>query len=206
MNACSPCFLKKFGMAFLSVWVLLACTTVFGSGASAMTNGGICYQGRVGFMIGAPEGWVNLPEAAAALGVCFMFVPVGYNLDNAPAVIYPNTGAGGGGDWVEVLSQKMLEQLSRRPGGENVQLLRGEPFVSARNLEFQQRYFNNGPAPNNFELVAYHVQDDVLLLVVLSATTEQARQDYQADFMRLLDDVFAIQMSWANETTTNNTP
>lgn len=162
--------------------------------------GGICYRGSVGFVIGPPEGWVNLPETAAASGLCFMFVPAGYNFDNAPAVIYPNTGdTKGDAGFVEILSEGTLQQMRRLPGGENTELLRGEPFVSACNLDFQPRYFNNGPSPNNFELVVYHIQDEVILLVVLSAKTEQARQDYLDDFMRMLDDIFPLQISWSAE-------
>lgn len=210
MGGFSQRFLKRFGTAFFSVWALLVCTTVLGGGAGAAAEaqslesdtayGGICYRGSVGFVIGPPEGWVNLPETAAASGLCFMFVPAGYNFDNAPAVIYPNTGdAKGDADFVEILSEGMLQQMRRLLGGENTELLRGEPFVSACNLDFQPRYFNNGPSPNNFELVVYHIQDEVILLVVLSAKTEQARQDYLDDFMRMLDDIFPLQISWSAE-------
>lgn len=210
-------FLQRYGLALVSVWVLLAFTAVWGGGVvaaaetrpleSETAQGGICYWGSVGFMMGPPEGWVNLPEAAAASGLCFTFVPAGYDFDNAPAVIYPKMGdAKGDDDFAEVLSQGMLRQMSRLPGGENMQLVRGEPFVSARNLDFQSRYFNNGPSPNSFELVVYNVQDEVLLLLVLSAKTEQARQDYHDDFMRMLDGILPIQMSWSGGMTADGTP
>lgn len=206
-------FLQRFGPAFLAVWALLACTAVFGSAALQAqplepdeAQGGICYWGPVGFMMGPPEGWVNLPEVAAASGLCFTFVPAGYDFDNAPAVIYPNmVDAKGDDDFVEVLSQGMLRQMSRLPGGGNIQLVRGEPFL-ARNLDFELRYFNNGPYPNSFELVVYHIQDEVMLLVVLSAKTEQARQDYLDDFMRLLDDILPLQISRPAGMTATDTP
>lgn len=214
MNDFAQRFLQRFRLIFLSVWALLACTAAFGSAAAAQAQslefdaaqGGICYWGSVGFMMGPPEGWVNLPEMAAASGLCFTFVPAGYDFDNAPAVIYPNMGDAKGDDaWVEILSQGILQQMRRLPGGENLQLVRGEPF-SARNLNFELRYFNNGPSPNNFELVAYHIQDEVILLVVLSAKTKQARQDCLDDFMEMLDDILPIQMSWPGGMTASDTP
>lgn len=222
MSNVAQSFPKRFGVALLFAWVLiLAGATVFlgGIGAvvkaqsleSATTDGGIYYLGTVGFMVGPPEGWGNLPETAAALGVCFMFVPEGYDFDSAPAVMYANLNNAvndveGDDDLVEALAQNMLQKMRRLPGGEKVQLLHGESFVSARKLDFQQCYFNNGPPPNSFELVTYHVQGEVMLIAVLSAMTEQARQDYLADFMRMLDDVLAIQVSLADDIAANNNP
>lgn len=156
----------------------------------------LCYRGEVGYMLAPPPGWLNLRDAAESFGTCVIYVPEGYDFDSAPAVIYPNVvGVGAGADPVKAEVERMRAKLSAAPDGDKLQVVAGEPFKSAFGVEFQLYYFNNGPSPNNFELVAYNVQGEAMLMTVLSAMTDQERRVYLGDFMKLLDGIFTMQVS-----------
>lgn len=159
----------------------------------------ICYLGVDGFVVVPPEGWVNLPEAAAAFGVCVMYVPAGHGFDDAPAVIYPRVvplpGKAAGADPVQSLVDDMLEYFAGRPGGQQAEAALGPALVSESGLRFATRYFNRGPDPNNFELVAYHPAESSLLLLVLSARSEPERRAAEAALRQVAEAVIHMRVA-----------
>ncbi|MDL2306778.1 hypothetical protein LJC48_01930 [Desulfovibrio sp. OttesenSCG-928-C06] len=156
----------------------------------------ICYRGESGFVISPPEGWVNLSEQAAKMGLCVLYAPAGYNFDNAPAVIYPTViAAPKGADPVAVQAEKVFRQHMKRPEGRQIWLENPGVFFSASGLEYALRYFRNGPSPNDFEMVAYHVEDGSMLMVVLSSVKNKEIQKALPGYMKMLYGTFAIKVT-----------
>ena len=160
----------------------------------------ICYRGSDGFVVAPPEGWVNLPEAAAASGVCVMYAPAGFNFDNAPAVIYPRLAAlpdpAADPDPVQAMVESMLEYFAGQPDGQRVEVVVGPALESEHGLRFASRYFNNGPDPNNYELVAYHAAESSMLLLVLSANTEKNRQSAEPALWAIAREILHVQVHY----------
>lgn len=162
---------------------------------------GICYRDKDGFVVAAPQGWVNLPQAAAAHGVCMMYAPAGYDFDNAPAIIYPRlAGLPDGGEAfdtaavADAMADSMMKRFAALPGGGRAVLLKGPALQSESGLLFATRYFNNGPDPNNFELVAYHRAESAVLLLVLSARTGADRLAGEAALRQVAGEVFHLKV------------
>jgi hypothetical protein len=57
--------------------------------ANAQAYGAICWQDEAGFLIGLPENWQHVTEAAEKYQLCLMGIPGGTNFDDAPVILYP---------------------------------------------------------------------------------------------------------------------
>lgn len=155
----------------------------------------LCYRGVDGYMVSSPPGWVNQPEAAASFGVCVMYVPVGYDFGSAPAIIYPRLVARPAGpDPVQALADTMLAYFTVCPDGYRTTVEPGPSLDSLSGLFFQTRYFNNGPNPNNFELVAYNSTEENVMLLVLSARTEGGRRASEEAFRQVIYDLLHLEV------------
>lgn len=157
-------------------------------------DGVICYRGDEGFIIGMPGGWANLPEDARQLGLCAVYAPSATDFHSAPALIYPRVLPldAKAANQVDVMVTDLLALFHSTVGGQGASVEEGTSVTSDAGLIFELRYLNNGPAGNDFELMAYHVGRDTMLLLVLSAITEENRLAAMPDFVRVLKSVHPI--------------
>lgn len=157
----------------------------------------ICYYASEGYVVAPPPGWGNLPDTAAGMRLCGVYTPDRADFHNTPAVIYPRVVGvePGEADPAGAMSARSLAMLQARPGGENTALRKGAPVTSKAGLKFDLYFIDNGPHPNNYELLACHAGKEAMLILVLSAYGADERERFLPDFMRMLEDVFTMQVS-----------
>lgn len=162
---------------------LLACqpgrATTEGRPSDSGDAGGILYHGSKGFLINPPQGFVNDKEAAERLGVHLLYVPAGQNFETARLVIYPKTGTirDEGENAVRSLVALAFSSLAARPGGQNLTVKEGRNIPTRTGDNFFVRHFNQGPPPNEWEMVAYLPKDGTVLMLVLSARDARERNE-----------------------------
>lgn len=156
----------------------------------------ICYYESEAYVVAPPPGWGDLPDTAAGFGLCGMYTPDRADFHGAPAIIYPRVVAPppGEADPAGALAERSRRQLSALPGGENTVLRKADSVTSAGGLEFELFFIDNGPQPNNYELLACHAGDESILLLVLSATEREERDRFVPDLMRMLDGIFLMRV------------
>ena len=138
----------------------------------------ICYRDTAAFVVSPPMGWANDSEVMRALGLCAMFAPVGSTYNDAEAVLYPNMATAAGKNLeesVDLQAEWIRKTLADKPGGENIQVRRGEGFKTEQGLDVAIRLYDQGPSPNEWEAAAYLQHDGQLLMLVLSAREQKFR-------------------------------
>ena len=199
--------LQRLFLLPLLVCLLLYCTAAAaekaadpakGSATDDKAGGAICYHGSSGFIVGPPQGWKNDRGVAEQFGICMMLIPADRNFDDAPVIMYPKvTPRLKGENPVEEQVQFVLTEMRARPGGEAVTARPGPDITSESGLLFTTRYFDRGPAPNSFEMVAYSLTEDTLFFTVLSARTDQEREAAIPVLREFLVDVALLQVEQA---------
>ena len=138
----------------------------------------LCYRDTAAFVISPPTGWANDSEVMRALGLCAMFAPLGSTYNDAEAVLYPNMATAAGKNVEESAdfqAEWVRKTFTDKPGGENIQVRRGEGFKTEQGLDVAIRLYDHGPPPNEWEAAAYLQHDGQLLMLVLSAREQNLR-------------------------------
>lgn len=192
------------GLLARGFYLLVICL-LFGLGQSPLLaaevwtadHAAVCYYASEGFVVSPPPGWGNLPDTAASMRLCGVYTPDGADFHGAPAIIYPRVVGvePGEPDPAGAMSARSLEMLRERPDGGATALRKSAPVVTQAGLKFELYFIDNGPRPNNFELLACHAGKEAMLILVLSATGREERDAFLPDFMRMLDEVFTMQVS-----------
>jgi len=138
----------------------------------------LCYRDTAAFVVSPPTGWANDSEVMRALGLCAMFAPLGSTYNDAEAVLYPNMATAAGKNVEESAdfqAEWVRNTFTDKPGGENIQVRRGEGFKTEQGLDVAIRLYDHGPPPNEWEAAAYLQHDGQLLMLVLSAREQNLR-------------------------------
>jgi hypothetical protein len=138
----------------------------------------LCYRDAAAFVVSPPTGWANDSEVMRALGLCAMFAPLGSTYNDAEAVLYPNMATAAGKSVEESADFQagwIHKTFADKPGGENIQVRRGEGFKTEQGLDVAIRLYDHGPSPNEWEAAAYLQHDGQLLMLVLSAREQSLR-------------------------------
>ena len=138
----------------------------------------ICYRDTAAFVVSPPTGWTNDSEVMRALGLCAMFSPLGSTYNDAEAVLYPNMATAAGkdvGESADLQAEWIRKTFADKPGGENIQVRRGEGFRTEQGLDVAIRLYDHGPPPNEWEAAVYLQHDGQLLMLVLSAREQKLR-------------------------------
>lgn len=141
----------------------------------------ICYRGKAAFVVASPSGWINDEETARHYELCAMYMPVGGTFEDAPAVMYPKVGARRGSTLKEAAdaqAEDARRYLDSKSEGKGPQVREGETWRSEAGQEIAVRLFDNGPAPNEWEAVAYMTHNDGILMLVLAAREKETRDAY----------------------------
>lgn len=144
-------------------------------------GGVICYANSDGYLIGTPEGWINHQDVASQAGICSLYTPEGQVFQTAEAVIYPQTAAippnTSGSKAIKILVDQAQEEFRSVPGGEKFTAKKSETIKTEKGQEFEIWLFNEGPAPNSYEAIAYHVGNDSVFFLVLASKTKEERDN-----------------------------
>lgn len=187
--------MRRAALALLLLLVA-ACPALAGTpGAAGVGAGAIaCVRGGEAFAFEPPPGWGNLRATAEEFGLCGMLSPGITGFHEAPALIYPNTAAiTDRRNPVDVFAESTAARFRVMPGGEGAKLRPGETVVSDSGLLFELRYLDDGPNPNNFEVLAVHTGKNALFLLVLTATRAEDRLRYLPDFIQALKSARAFE-------------
>ena len=153
--------------------IVLMFATLFS--AQAMASDSICFDDNNAFGTQAPKGWVADFNKAKQLGLCVIYYVEGYDFNSSPAVIYPNllSSEEQGENAIKEMIAYNTKRLRAR-GAPKLKVVEKSKITNPHGLEFHFRYFSNGPAPQEFEALAYHAGNKVVLLSVFSARSLKA--------------------------------
>jgi hypothetical protein len=155
------------------------------AGRDAAGGGIICHRDGVGFVVPVPEGWIADKDAGQQAGVCAFLYHREKTYNTATSVIFPQIlPTPAGADPVDEMAKYSLLHMSQmnpegrpspsiRPGPDSA--LPEIPGEDGKRPRFQTRYFDDIPWPQKFQLVAYLVDTNMTLLLVLSTGTKEER-------------------------------
>ena len=168
--------------------VIVVCMLMLASNGFAA--GSICYDDNNAFATVAPDGWVADYDTANRLGLCVMYILEGTDFDTSPAVIYPRLVATEDPDETAVSNMILQsEKMLRDRGGDKLSIIALPTETNGHGVEFQVRYFRDGPAPNEYEMVAYHGAKNAVFLVVYSTRSESVFEAHKAKLKEVLGQV-----------------
>jgi len=142
-------------------WILF----IFMAAMEAIAGEVSCYNEYGSFAMQTPKNWQT--QYSNALGPCAFFFPAGFTFDNSPAVIYPNFVESY--ENIESFIDGDLESFAKKAPSIKIEKL--PTLKTAKKLTFLMRRILEGPAPNEYELIAYHKAKGAFLIVVLSVRT-----------------------------------
>jgi len=153
--------------------------------ASKMESGsGIVYGEQHAFMILAPVGWILDNESAADQGIHAVFYPKGSSWSKAPAVMYANAvrKREGTANVQEFINYDLAKFKKRNP---KIVMTVGRALKTEDGKTAQVRLFQ-GDRWGNQEAVAYIDEPAVMVILVLSARSQEAFQKSLPAFERLV--------------------
>jgi hypothetical protein len=154
---------------------LLICARSFGQ---EKYRGGIVYDPKAAFNIGAPEGWVLDNESGKEQGLPCVLYPKGSSWRNAKTVMYADT-AGTQFEDVNAFVAKAIKEMEKTHGKPK------EKIASGKTGDGHDYFVNEYPATKNYsqwERIAYVQLPKAVAYIVLSSR-DHAR--YQKDFPAL---------------------
>jgi hypothetical protein len=178
---------KRIAVASGLLWGILS--------SRAFADGAICYSAKSAFLSTSPGGWVADYEAARKLGLCVLFHPANYSFDSAPAIIYPNMS-----EFTKTLPSGELDLqgyierdlASFKDRGSDLKIQEAPSVTASSGTKFVIRDLLNGPAPNEFEEVAYSSANQAVFLAVYSARKKDEFDKYKDAFREFLLNVNTV--------------
>jgi hypothetical protein len=132
-------------------------------------------------MRGPPAGFVMDKQTGSKMGVCAFYYPQGFTFDSAPVVIYPNFLAKQG----ETLEKAINRDLEHFKKEQKTTIKKGLS-VKTKLGDWQIRHILNGPAPNEYETIAYVQKNQSVFILVMSSRKEADYKRYQSDFQKMI--------------------
>jgi len=133
---------------------------------------GLCYGGGHAYFLTAPAGWVLDNESGREQGVYATFYPKGSSW-NGPAVAYSNAAGREGRAPTAAINHDIEEMRSKNP---KIKVMDAGTLKTSDNRTALLKTFT-GDSFGNSEMVAYIVEKNVVVNIVLTARSDK---DYKA--------------------------
>lgn len=148
----------------------------------------ICYDAHNAFSFSAPEFFFADTKSADQLGLCVIYIPKKTTFDNAPVILYPRvvTTPLSLASFIEKDKKDFLKKAV------TAFIEKQHPYLSKSKLQFEVRFFHNGPPPNEYELVYYLKAKKAVLLLGLSARKKSDLIKYEISLKNLADGIASV--------------
>ncbi len=163
--------------------VTFVCFTTSLACIAAVTEGGtgLCYGKDHAYFLTAPQGWVLDTESGAQQGIFAVFYPKGSDWDG-PAAMYSNAAAREGRTAESAVERDIQFMRKENP---QLQVESGGTITTADGKEAMIRYFS-GDSHGNSEAVAYVLEKNVVVNIVLTARNKKAYDSALSAFKQLV--------------------
>jgi hypothetical protein len=164
----------------------------------AFGGGTICTSASHAFLTEGIDGWVSDSVALRERDICVVYYPQGGTFDGSPVIVYPRVVSDGlkefrGKNLLEQFVQKDIEEF--RAHGPNLKVTDSKVKMRSKEMRAIVKDFVDGPAPNEFETVAYLASGSDVLIMVLSGHNAEDLAKFSGDFSKLLGKVASLKMS-----------
>lgn len=141
----------------------------------------VAQEQKCSLMLGAPEGWINLPEVAAKFGVPVFFVVEGFDFETSPAVMYARFWDAQPGQTLDALVEEDVRHFKEAYPEAKVTL--------TEELTKERRYIwldFVGSGSNAYEQTVFTQFFDCFILFTLSATAQENLELAKPHFLEFI--------------------
>jgi hypothetical protein len=162
---------------------LLTLTVALAIAGAAEAQTGIVYGDSHAFFVTAPDGWVLDNRSGLANGVHAGFYPQGSSWRDSPAVMYANGVGRSSGETLDSFIADDIQTFRGR--SPQIQVKEGPPIKTKDGRVALMRYFS-GDQSGNYEAVAYIAEKKAIIVLALSARSQDAYQRSLQSFDELV--------------------
>lgn len=162
---------------------LLTLSVAFAIAGAAEAQTGIVYGDTHAFLVTAPAGWVLDNRSGLANGVHAGFYPQGSSWRDSPAIMYANGVGRSSGETLDSFIADDIETFRGR--SPQIQVKEESPIRTKDGRVAVVRYFS-GDQSGNYEAVAYIAEKKAIIVLALSARSQDAYQRSLQAFQELV--------------------
>ncbi len=162
---------------------LLIFSLAVATASAADDQTGMVYGDNHAFFVTAPPGWVLDNQSGLRNGVHAAFYPQGSSWRDSPAVMYANGVGRSSGETLDSFIADDIQTFRGR--SPQIQVKEGAPIKTKDGRIALVRYFS-GDRSGNHEAVAYIAEKSAIIVLALSARTQDAYQRSLQSFEELV--------------------
>jgi hypothetical protein len=177
---------------------LLIFSIAIATASAAEDQTGIVYGDSHAFFVTAPPGWVLDNQSGLSNKVHAAFYPQGSSWRDSPAVMYANGVARSSGETVDSFIADDIQTFRGR--SPQIQVKEASPIKTKDGRIAAVRYFS-GDQSGNHEAVAYIAEKRSIIVLALSARTQDAFQRSLRPFEELVQNLLSFQTTLKTRST-----